>query len=907
MRRSIIAAIALMVVAILILAAIPLLSPKSSQRVQSGVVISEVLYDPFGEDPGKEWVELCNSGSKVEDIKGWKLSNRSATLCTLPSLSLRGGEYLLLCLGDVSLIDEEVAPTSQVYSAGLTTSVLNNQGDEIAISAGALGTNTIVDFVCWSDSPGYIKGSSYKTAVSAGEWRDGDLFDTGPTSGNSMVAGFTMARDRDQTDTNRSVDWSRNGGRDAYFATAGSVNAAPYFTAADGIKVLQAKANQFFLQWEYDVINASHLVSAQTEAWNSTVVIAQHAFTVDIGGVVVNFSGLGEYRWWRVSDTLWRDSISLALGSGASTSTLWLNYSRSYVDIGVVQTISEQTLCTDVSMDLLYPSADEPPLGADIRVPVEEIYASTCVTVVRQEALARYSVIVNDSRWLEYRGEMQWLNFSKDYRILSDTVIEAWTHLRESSDSRPAMSVDAHYTMSTDVGWHRVNDFGEMEVVYHAYNMSYGGQTYVKNGEGRYTIDRLDARSYAIDWLIPMVRTDGVPGNINVGGHGAMSILERGGEKVYSGDFTPFGHTEPYRYCIDGYESIVGGGICAIAGGLIGLIFVGVGSVIGAGAGATACGAAGYAIEEYCEDDTEKPEIEIEITGQGSNKYKGWVDIKVTVTDNEGLDKVTYGSSSSALNKKWSMTAKPGGKSYTFSRNMWTEKCTEDWRTITVKAWDKSGNMAVKSMQIRVPPRDCTPNIQETKPADKECSVPVRSNVVITFCKPMNTTSAESAIRAAPYFAYGTSWSADNSTLTMTPLAPLQAMTVYTILITTEAKSYAERPLPENYTFWFMTEDPYGPEIAVAYLPDTPVVHAPILMLDGSVSDNIGIILHGYSVSNSMGLFNFSFPMPPAPYIPFHWEAELAFGMNEVVVWAIDVYGNYAKVSRTVEFQHDAR
>lgn len=904
MKRRLVAMIAVLVVALLlVVVAIPMLQvPKKEGKVESNLVISEVMYDPFGPDAGHEWIELFNPGPGDEDLAGWKVSNRSGTLYTLPRIVMPPISYLVIVLG-LETEDSGLSDLMHVQYANLTNAVLSNEGDEVALSGGELNENTIVDFVCWCSDGDFNPGKAYDVAVAAHSWTAGDFFNGGFPSGNSMVAGFSLARDRFQTETNTSQDWARNGGRDAYFATPGEANAAPYFTTEDGIKLVQTKANQFFMQWGADVLNASHAVLVQSQTWNLSDVSALHRFTVEIGGLEFNFSGEGRYRWWRVDDALWRDNISLVLVSSESVPVMWLNYSRSYEDAGLVQTIKELTECLEFSFDEVGETPEEPPLNVTPTVLVKERYVSNCTTSVTQTGLNHYLVVTNDTRSLGYRGERQWLNFSKDYVIHSDAEIEAWTRLSMTSDKREPLGVSTHYSMITDVGWHRVNDFGEVNLTYFAYNLTYGDARYSNLGDGHFTADRVSESHYVIDWRVHLVREGVEPSStLDVGGTGDLMIIPRNGENLYKGQFTAIGQTDPVRYCIDGYESVIGGGICAIAGGLIGSLFVGVGAVIGGGVGAAACGAAGYAIEEATEPDTTKPTIEFELGDQGSNKDYGWIKVKITITDDNELAKVKYGSRSSNQGKSWSSTTDPSGKTYTISKTFHNAKCVEDWRTVTIKAWDEAGNMAVKSQQIRVPPRDCTPNVKETKPANKTCCVPVNSTITVVFCKPMNTTSAESAIHVTPFTGYEVQWTDENSTIALQPTSDLMPFTNYTVLITTEAKSCAERPLLENYSFWFITEDPYGPVINVTFLPDTPTVSIPVLSVVGNIMDNVAIIAHGYSIDNSMGFENITFPGPPVPYQSIDWLINLALGENDIVVWAVDVYGNYKEETRTVDF-----
>ena len=39
----------------------------------AGVVINEVLFNPIGNDPGQEWIEVFNASDSVQNLNGWQL------------------------------------------------------------------------------------------------------------------------------------------------------------------------------------------------------------------------------------------------------------------------------------------------------------------------------------------------------------------------------------------------------------------------------------------------------------------------------------------------------------------------------------------------------------------------------------------------------------------------------------------------------------------------------------------------------------------------------------------------------------------------------------------------------------------------------------------------------------------
>ncbi|MCK4757485.1 MAG: Ig-like domain-containing protein, partial [Thermoplasmata archaeon] len=87
-------------------------------------------------------------------------------------------------------------------------------------------------------------------------------------------------------------------------------------------------------------------------------------------------------------------------------------------------------------------------------------------------------------------------------------------------------------------------------------------------------------------------------------------------------------------------------------------------------------------------------------------------------------------------------------------------------------------------------------------------TVPVSSNIMITFNESMNTTSVESSIQIDPAVAYTVSWSADNRTITINPNIDFQYNKTYNFTVNDTAKDMNDNPMTSHYTWSFTTTVP---------------------------------------------------------------------------------------------------
>lgn len=785
----------------------------------AAVRINEVMFNPFGEDAGEEWVELYNADSSDHSIKGWTVSNKSGAVTTLPDWTLPSDGYLLVIFGGGSN-DSDFSDGQGLFYTEDDSEILDNAQDEVGLYSGRPRSSALVDFVCWSTDGDYSPGDAHGHAVRSRQWFDGLFLDLGFPSGKSLVGGFSIGRDKESTDTGLPDDWHRNGGIDAYFATPGLRNAGPYFTVDWGIKLVQTKVNLFLMERGHAVVHASHQIISESQTDEETYVRATHNFTTTYAGYEDTFVGTGEYRWTRVNASLWQDEIAIELAGSAEDDWYTVNYSREYRDDGLSQVISESfdgihSFEVFDNEEVLPDVVIGPKPVASTHTEQKRISDDT-TTQITQIALDQYRVETTSHKDLAYRGEKQSLAFNKTYRIVNDNRIEASANLTITSDVREAVDIAMAYTMDTDVGWHQAHDLGNIDAVYSGYDLNVGEQSYSLVGDGYYHMTRQsDQDYYDIDCRLLL----GGARSFEIGCHGYIERVVEAGEVVYKGEIADVAGVRSWRFYIDGWEAAVGGGICAIAGGLVGLIWVGVGSVIGAGAGGAACGAVGAAIEAATEPDTTKPTIEWEILDSGSDKDKGWLRVKVTVSDDTEV-------------ADWGITAKnqdgrtltnrsyePGAKSESKTFPLHNKHCAPRVITLTVSATDSSGNTMRDSRQFTVPARICTPNVEKTEPARGDVGVAVHSDVTVTFCKPMDTAATAQAFSISPGVDFTISWSEYNTAAVLTPAAPLAYGATYTVIISTEALSYAGFPLEEPYEFSFTTESQAQPPTVLDTLP----------------------------------------------------------------------------------------
>lgn len=167
---------------------------KSSvvRALSNDIKISEVFYDPVGDDTGYEWIELYNSSNSVINLTGYNLFYYTGTYYVFPSFTLNGKSYVLIhnnCAG----LDSE----NDLYTGTTDSNNMGNTSGSIAIfNSSTHSSATIVDFVQYG-----ADGKTWESsAVSAGIWTAGDFTP-------DVAIGHSISLKDLTQDNNSSADW----------------------------------------------------------------------------------------------------------------------------------------------------------------------------------------------------------------------------------------------------------------------------------------------------------------------------------------------------------------------------------------------------------------------------------------------------------------------------------------------------------------------------------------------------------------------------------------------------------------------------------------------------------------------------------------------------------------------------
>jgi hypothetical protein len=114
----------------------------------TGVVINEVLYDADSSGSGAEgeWVEIYNGGDVPVSLRGWRLSDGSASSNALPDVVISAQSFAVIAASD-SFRDAYPGYVGIVVALnGRIGNSLGNDGDSLALSDAA---GNLVDALSW--------------------------------------------------------------------------------------------------------------------------------------------------------------------------------------------------------------------------------------------------------------------------------------------------------------------------------------------------------------------------------------------------------------------------------------------------------------------------------------------------------------------------------------------------------------------------------------------------------------------------------------------------------------------------------------------------------------------------------------------------------------------------------------
>jgi uncharacterized protein YfaS (alpha-2-macroglobulin family) len=128
-------------------------------------------------------------------------------------------------------------------------------------------------------------------------------------------------------------------------------------------------------------------------------------------------------------------------------------------------------------------------------------------------------------------------------------------------------------------------------------------------------------------------------------------------------------------------------------------------------------------------------------------------------------------------------------------------------------------------LRLLLPFFAAAPTLLATTPADGDAGVAPRTRLTLRFDGPMNPRSVERAVLLRPATAWLPLWSDDRATLTISPTAPLQPDTGYTLTLDTSALSQRFRALEQPITLRFRTA--LAPAV-VRVLPNDGAANVPL-------------------------------------------------------------------------------
>jgi hypothetical protein len=159
---------------------------------RAGVVINEFAYylDPAG-DTGKEWIELYNPDSLVQDLSGYDIYCGRTPHYIVPQDFVLGPKSFVL----IHLRQDGPNSASDLYEGTTPTSNMPNTKASLAIFTNS-NRDTIIDFVQYGAA-----GQTYEaTAANAGIWTKLDFVDT-------ATCAWSLGLASDGADSNRVSDW----------------------------------------------------------------------------------------------------------------------------------------------------------------------------------------------------------------------------------------------------------------------------------------------------------------------------------------------------------------------------------------------------------------------------------------------------------------------------------------------------------------------------------------------------------------------------------------------------------------------------------------------------------------------------------------------------------------------------
>ncbi len=155
-------------------------TPSTPKPLQGEVLITEVMYDPFTNEPTTEWIEVHNTASGARTLSGLTIvdgGNRTHVIAA--SITIDPGAYVVLARSKAAATTAKIPVAAIVYEYG--TGLPDNAGIQLANGAsGGVwlrdGTSTIAqaDYGGWYSQSGgssiQLKTLTYAASAQSSSW-----------------------------------------------------------------------------------------------------------------------------------------------------------------------------------------------------------------------------------------------------------------------------------------------------------------------------------------------------------------------------------------------------------------------------------------------------------------------------------------------------------------------------------------------------------------------------------------------------------------------------------------------------------------------------------------------------------------------------------------------------------------
>ena len=170
----------------------------------SEVRIIEIMFNPVGDDRGKEWIAIYNNGTDEQSLDGWGISNSDGEIdALLPDWNLPGASTLYVHFG-TGENENDFEDFIGHFHTQNPYEIFNNSGDGAALFTGEMSNSSIIDYMAWEDASvlNFTGGNAGSLAQYAGFWTEGDSIIS-----STFEEGIALGRTRIDPVLTSSGDW----------------------------------------------------------------------------------------------------------------------------------------------------------------------------------------------------------------------------------------------------------------------------------------------------------------------------------------------------------------------------------------------------------------------------------------------------------------------------------------------------------------------------------------------------------------------------------------------------------------------------------------------------------------------------------------------------------------------------